>query len=145
MIGTNNENIYTLGLLYLYKYSNKTCSMIAKDDLDRFVLKIEEALNKYNQKTDKLTYIDQLIIETPIYYVINDNQTTVYYVLKPGIDMKLVERKLASLPAEYYQALQEDSTLEPLGLINYNNEIVLKSNITRDNKNSNKTSVRIRK
>ena len=129
----------------LYKYSNKTCSMIAKDDLDRFVFEIEEALNRHNQEKDKLTYIDQLIIETPIYYVINDNQKTVYYVLKPGIDMKLVERKLASLPAEYYQALQEDSTLEPLGLINYNNEIVLKSNITKENKNSNKTSVIIRK
>ncbi len=59
--------------------------------------------------------------------------------------MKLIERKLASLPAEYYQVLQEDSILEPLGLINYNNEIVLKSNITKENKNSNKTSVRIRK
>ena len=104
--------------------------MIAKDDLDRFVLKIEEALNKHNQEKDKLTYIDQLIIETPLYYVINDNQK---------------ERKLASLPAEYYQALQEDSILEPLGLINYNNKIVLKSNITKENKNSNKTSVRIRK
>ena len=145
MIRTNNENIYTLGLLYLYKYSNKTCSMIAKDDLDRFVFEIEEALNRHNQEKDKLTYIDQLIIETPIYYVINDNQKTVYYVLKPGINMKLIERKLASLPAEYYQVLQEDSILEPLGLINYNNEIVLKSNITKENKNSNKTSVRIRK
>ena len=145
MIRTNNENIYTLWLLYLYKYSNKTCSMIAKDDLDRFVFEIEEALNKYNQEKDKLTYIDQLIIETPIYYVINDNQKTVYYVLKPSINMKLIERKLASLPAEYCQVLQEDSILEPLGLINYNNQIVLKSNITKENKNSNKTSVRIRK
>lgn len=145
MIRTNNENIYTLGLLYLYKYSNKTCSMIAKDDLDRFVFEIEEALNKYNQEKDKLTYIDQLIIETPIYYVINDNQKTVYYVLKPGINMKLVERKLASLPAEYYQALQEDNTLEPLGLINYNNQIVLKSDITKESTNLNKTPVRTRK
>ena len=145
MIRTNNENIYTLGLLYLYKYSNKTCSMIAKDDLDRFVFEIEEALNRHNQEKDKLTYIDQLIIETPIYYVINDNQKTVYYVLKPGIDMKLVERKLASLPAEYYQALQEDSTLEPLGLINYNNQIVLKSDITKESTNLNKTPVRTRK
>lgn len=145
MIKTNNENIYTLGLLYLYKYSNKTCNMILKDDLDRFVLKIEESLNKKAQEKDKSTYIDQLIIENPIYYVIMDNQKTVYYALKPNINMELVERKLAVLPSEYYQALQEDSTLEPLGLINYNNEIVLKSNITKDNKNSNKTSVRIRK
>ena len=145
MIRTNNENIYTLGLLYLYKYSNKTCSMIAKDDLDRFVFEIEEALNRYNQEKDKLTYIDQLIIETPIYYVINDNQKIVYYVLKPGINMKLVERKLASLPAEYYQALQEDNILEPLGLINYNNQIVLKSDITKESTNLNKTPVRTRK
>lgn len=145
MIRTNNENIYTLGLLYLYKYSNKTCSMIAKDDLDRFVFEIEESLNRHNQEKDKLTYIDQLIIETPIYYVINDNQKTVYYVLKPGINMKLVERKLASLPAEYYQALQEDSILEPLGLINYNNQIVLKSDITKESTNLNKTLVRTRK
>lgn len=119
--------------------------MIAKDDLDRFVFEIEEALNRYNQEKDKLTYIDQLIIETPIYYVINDNQKTVYYVLKPGINMKLVERKLASLPAEYYQALQEDNILELLGLINYNNQIVLKSDITKESTNLNKTPVRTRK
>lgn len=145
MIKTNNENIYTLGLLYLYKYSNKTCNMILKDDLDRFVLKIEESLNKQAQEKDKSTYIDQLIIENPIYYVIMDNQKTVYYALKPNINMELVERKLAVLPAEYYQTLQEDSTLESLGLTNYNNQIVLKSDITKESTNPNKTPVRTRK
>lgn len=145
MIKTNNENIYTLGLLYLYKYSNKTCNMILKDDLDRFVLKIEESLNKQAQEKDKSTYIDQLIIENPIYYVIMDNQKTVYYALKPNINMELVERKLAVLPAEYYQTLQEDSILEPLGLTNYNNQIVLKSDITKESTNPNKTPVRTRK
>lgn len=145
MIKTNNENIYTLGLLYLYKYSNKTCSMMSKSDLDKFALKIEEALNKHGKEKDKSTYIDQLIIETPIYYIVNDNQKTVYYVIKPGTNMKLVERKLAVLPAEYYQVLQEDSTLEPLGLTNYNNQIVLKSDITKENTTPNKTKVRTRK
>lgn len=119
--------------------------MILKDDLDRFVLKIEESLNKQAQEKDKSTYIDQLIIENPIYYVIMDNQKTVYYALKPNINMELVERKLAVLPAEYYQTLQEDSILEPLGLTNYNNQIVLKSDITKESTNPNKTPVRTRK
>ncbi len=141
MVRINDEDMYCLGLLYLYKYSNKTCTMIKKADLDQFVKELEKNLIT----KEEMTYIDQSIIEEPIYFITNDKQQETYYILKPEVNMKQIEEKFYVLPYEYYQALQKSNALKPLGLINYNDEITLNTNIQKEHQKDNNILKKVRK
>ena len=141
MVRINDEDMYCLGLLYLYKYSNKTCTMIKKADLDQFVKELERNL----KSKEEMTYIDQSIVEEPIYFITSDKQQETYYILKPEVNMKQIEEKFYVLPYEYYQASQKSNALKPLGLINYNDEITLNTNIQKEHQKENNSLKKVRK
>ena len=141
MLRINDEDMYSLGLLYLYKYSNKTCTMIKKADLDQFVKELEKNLTS----KEEMTYIDQQIIEEPIYFITNDKQKETYYILKPEVNMKQIEEKFYVLPYEYYQASQESNALKPLGLTTYNDEIRLKTSVPKERQKDNNSLKGVRK
>lgn len=61
-----NEDTYSLGLLYLYKYSNKEQKMALLDDLKKFHQAIENILEENNSKSYNL--YRTMLFDNEIYF-----------------------------------------------------------------------------
>ncbi len=76
-----DEDAYSLGLLYLYKYSNKEQKMALLDDLKKFHQAIENILEENNSKTYNLY--------KTMWFDNKEGET--YCILKPELNIKEVE------------------------------------------------------
>ncbi len=73
-----NEDAYSLGLLYLYKYSNKEQKMALLDDLKKFHQAIENILEENNSKTYNLYRTSGSIIKFILHLIIRREKHIVF-------------------------------------------------------------------
>lgn len=117
---------YSLGLLYVYIYSESRISKVSVDSLERFYNVVKSNINNidcysYNRESSDLIY-DILVGE--------DNKE--YCVLKPNIDLTSAKiRYIGSIPLHVFIASQIDNALEALGLIRINNKIKVKEEVMK--------------
>ena len=111
------EDIYNLGLLYVYMYSNGVQKMVLLDDLKKFYNTVEKNLEEMN--------IDANDIYAGIWN--SNKEGDVYYVLKPEFNLLAAKRKyIGCLSSEVIEASLMENALECI-------EPVMKQEIKNNN------------
>lgn len=121
-----NEGAYSLGLLYLYKYSNKEQKMALLDDLKKFHQAIENILEENNSKSYKL--YRTMLFDNEIYFTSSNKDGETYCILKPDLNIQKVETMyIDAIPKEHLSAAESNNALKYLGLIKVNEKIIYKN------------------
>ncbi len=121
-----NEDAYSLGLLYLYKYSNKEQKMALLDDLKKFHQAIENILEENNSKSYNL--YRTMWLDNEIYFTSSNKDGETYCILKPDLNIQAVETMyIDAIPKEHLSAAESNNALKYLGLINVNEKIICKT------------------
>ena len=87
------EDIYNLGLLYVYIGSNGMQKMVLLDDLKKFYNTIEKNLEEMNSDIYDMYASFWYDNDAPIYFISSNKNNEVYYILKPGFNLERAERK----------------------------------------------------
>lgn len=121
-----NEDAYSLGLLYLYKYSNKEQKMVLLDDLKKFNQAIENILEENNSKSYNL--YRTMLFDNEIYFTSSNKDGETYCILKPDLNIQKVETMyIDAIPKEHLSAAESNNALKYLGLIKVNEKIIYKN------------------
>lgn len=121
-----NEDTYSLGLLYLYKYSNKEQKMALLDDLKKFHQAIENILEENNSKSYNL--YRTMLFDNEIYFTSSNKDGETYCILKPDLNIQKVETMyIDAIPKEHLSAAESNNALKYLGLIKVNEKIIYKN------------------
>ena len=121
-----SEDAYSLGLLYVYTYSNGMQKMAKLDDLNAFHNKIEQNLE--DMESDVLCMYSTMRYDDgdSIYFSSSDKDGNVFYILKPGFDKdRAITMYIGCLPTKVLVASQRDNALASLGLIKMEDKIVI--------------------
>ena len=87
------EDIYNLGLLYVYMHSNGVQKMVLLDDLKKFYNTVEKNLEEMNIDANDIYAGIWNSNDEPIYFVSSNKEGDVYYVLKPEFNLLMAKRK----------------------------------------------------
>lgn len=121
-----NEDAYSLGLLYLYKYSNKEQKMALLDDLKKFNQAIENILEENNSKSYNL--YRTMLFDNEIYFTSSNKDGEKHCILKPDLNIQKVETMyIDAIPKEHLSAAESNNALKYLGLIKVNEKIIYKN------------------
>lgn len=121
----NCEDAYSLGLLYVYIYSNTKQLMVKLDDLKIFNNCIKSNLEE--MKSDVCSSGEWE--NESIYFSSNDENGKIYYILKPDLDLNKVKSIfIGCMPVDIIIASQMPNALEALGLVMIDNKIETKKN-----------------
>lgn len=119
-----SDDIYCLGLLYVYQYSNKEQMIVTLEDLRNFFETIKINLEKMNCEIVASGWNDS---EEPIYFTSLDESGNLYYGLKPDFDLEQAKLKyIGTVPINCIIASQMPNALDCLGLIKIENKIFSK-------------------
>lgn len=122
------EDAYSLGLLYVYLYSNKIQKMVLLDDLKKFHNCIENNLDKMKGNESFINCFDHT--NDSIYFTSSDENGNTYYILKPEFDLEKARTLyIGCMPTDFIVASQMNNALSCLGLIKIEDKIFLKRNI----------------
>ena len=125
------EDVYSLGLIYVYMYSHKTRKMVSLYDLEAFYKEIEKNLKIMGSEYHGIFSTN----EDSIYFISSNENGEIYYILKPTFDLKKAIKNYIDSPSiNYLVASQMDNALNTLGLVKINGDIMPKSNyISKEN------------
>ena len=121
------EDIYNLGLLYVYRHSNGVQKMVLLDDLKKFYNTVEKNLEEMNSDVNDIWAGIWNSNDEPIYFVSSNKEGDVYYVLKSELSAKRKYREyIGCLSSEVIEASLMENTLECI-------EPVMKQEIKNNN------------
>ena len=121
------EDIYNLGLLYVYMHSNGVQKMVLLDDLKKFYNTVEKNLEEMNIDANDIYAGIWNSNDEPIYFVSSNKEGDVYYVLKPEFNLLAAKRKyIGCLSSEVIEASLMENALECI-------EPVMKQEIKNNN------------
>lgn len=121
------EDIYSLGLLYVYRHSNGVQKMVLLDDLKKFYNTVEKNLEEMNSDVNDIWAGIWNSNDEPIYFVSSNKEGDVYYVLKPELAAKRKYREyIGCLSSEVIEASLMENALECI-------EPVMKQEIKNNN------------
>ncbi len=131
MVGLYAEDVYCLGLLYVYEYSGGIEKMVKLEDLEKFYNEI--AQNLKDMGVDSVSPRGYIYpFDESIYFVSHDQDGNVFYILNPGFNKNRARAMyIGCLPAEVIVASQKNNALANLGLIK-NEEKKIVQNMERN-------------
>ena len=107
------EDIYNLGLLYVYRHSNGMQKMVLLDDLKKFYNTVEKNLEEMNSDVNDICAGIWNSNDEPIYFVSSNKEGDVYYVLKSELSAKRKYREyIGCLSSEVIEASLMENALE---------------------------------
>lgn len=125
-----SEDAYSLGLLYVYQYSNKKQQMVLLDDLKTFHQAIESNLEKMVSKENNMYATVWYDNDESIYFTSSNKDGEIYYILKPRFDLERAKSMyIGCLSNDTLIASQMNNALSCLGLIKINGRIIPKRNV----------------
>lgn len=125
MIKVPKEDAYSLGILYVYLYSNGMQKIVSENALKEFHSCIEYNLDLLDKGANFLSTIRYE--KTRIYDYSLNEQGKGYYILKSDFDMSKAKSDYIGLvPIDYLVASQMDNSLDCLGLVKENGSIKIK-------------------
>ena len=109
------EDIYNLGLLYVYMYSNGVQKMVLLDDLKKYYNAVEKNLDEMNSDVSENLIYASIWYDNdePIYFISRNKEDEVYYILKPEFDLeRAIGKYISCLPADVLKASLMENALE---------------------------------
>lgn len=125
-----SEDAYSLGLLYVYIYSNKVQKMVPLKNLEKFHECIEKNIKEISESSNNVSGFEYE--EEPIYFCSKDEKGQTYYILKPDLDLERAKNIfIRSASVNQIVASQMTNALDSLGLVKLDGEIKAKISIMR--------------
>ena len=104
------EDIYNLGLLYVYIDSNGMQKMVSLNDLKKYYNIVEKNLDVNINLIYASIWYDN---DEPIYFISRNKEDEVYYILKPDFDLeRAIGKYMSCLPADVLKASLMENALE---------------------------------
>lgn len=128
MTKISKDYAYSLGMLYVYLYSNGTHSIISLEALENFYNCLEYNLEKIESNNFFSNNLDEN--KETIYYYSTDENGKEYYILKPDFNLEQAKTDyMALVPTSYIIASEMSNALDYLGLVKLNGSIQIKRDV----------------